>query len=175
MKEDYTSSQIFSTSFLIIIGFCLLFLVLNFYSTDFWFWAAFFVFLISVLFSVWRFKLRFFETYEASFISILPWFSFIFLLDAMKTLSWFSFLGFVLIWLLILLYVFLNLRYKQFTWYKSGKIGFSGLSVSIVFFLIRFLVAYFFPFMLSFAGSADKILSVAFAFLFFLLLLFLSR
>ncbi len=174
-KEDYTSSQIFSVSFLVLFGLFVSFLASSFYLSNFWFWSVFAVFLIVLLFSVWRLKLRFFETYEAALISVLPWFSFIFLLDAMKTLSWFSFAGFIFIWLLILLYVFLNLNYKQFSWYKSGKVGFSGLSVTIVFFLSRFLVACFFPSVLSFAGGVDKVLSAAFAFLFFLLLLFLAR
>lgn len=175
LKEDYTAEQIFSVSFFVIFAVLGSFLFSRFYSPNLWFWIAFFAFLASLLFSVWRLKLHFFETYEAMLVSILPWFSFVFLLDAMKTLSWFSFFGFVFIWFLILLYVFLNLNYKKFSWYKSGKVGFSGLFVTIVFFLARLPVARFFPFVLSFTEGVDKFLSLGFSFLFFLLLLFLSR
>lgn len=175
LREDYTTEQIFTASFFVILVIFGSLLFSRLYFPRLWFWIAFLAFLASLIFSVWRLRLRFFETYEAFFVSVLPWFSFVFLLDAMKTLSWFSFSGFVFIWLLVLFYVFLNLNYKKFSWYKSGKIGFSGVSVTIVFFLARLLVAQFFPFVLSFADRIDKFLSLGFSFLFFLLLLFLSR
>lgn len=175
LKEDYISSHIFSTSFYVIFLVLITILLSHFFIPSYWFWLVFLAFLLGIVLGKWRFDMRFYETYEAGVISILPWLSFIFLLDAMKTTSWYSFCGFLFIWALVLLYVFLNLNYKSFSWYRSGKVGFCGLAITFVFFLARIPVAIFFPFVLSLSGSFEILLSGLFSFLSILLLFILSR
>lgn len=175
LKEDYLSSQIFTTAFYVIFLASIFLLVSHFLLPNFWFWALFLAFLTGVFLGRWRFSLHFYEVYEAGIVGLLPWLSFFFLLDAMKTTSWYSFCGFLFSWLLVLLYIFLNLHYKSFSWYKSGKVGFSALVVTIVFFLARMIVAIFFPSMVSLSGSFEVLISGIFSFFSFLLLFILSR
>ncbi len=175
LKEDYTSDQIFSTAFLLLFFVLGGFWLANFFFSRFWFWSVFLGGLVAVLLICFRAKFPFYEIYEAFVISFLPWLSFVFLLDAMKTTSWYSFGGFLVIWLLVVFYAFLSTHYKSFGWYHSGKVGFSGLSISAVFFLIRSGVAFFFPFVLSLSGNLEMVFSGIFSLSFFLLLFILSR
>jgi hypothetical protein len=174
LKDDYPPEQIFSVSFYILFLIGVAVLISYFFFPKFWFWGLFASLLIGIFLGMWRFRLRFYETYESGLIGILPWLSFVFLFDSMKTTSWYSFCGFLFIWMLVIFYVFLNLRYKSFSWYKSGKVGFAGLAISIVFFLVRMVVAIYFPYVLSLSGSFDYIISGLFSFIFFLLLFILS-
>ena len=75
--------------------------------------------------------------------------------------------AFVVGLLLVCLYVTLNNYYKQFPWYKSGRVGFSGLVVLGSGFLIRSVVSLVYPNMIFFIGRVDAVLSAAIAFLFF--------
>jgi len=175
LKEDYISRYIFSSAL-----FTLLFVVVaafiskKFFSS-WWFWFDIVAVAAGIYLSVLRYKMRFFEALDATTIALLPWFSFVFLFDASQNQSWFSFSSFVFIMLLVWLYVFLLSHYKNFSWYKSGKIGFSALATLGVYFLVRGLVSGFFPFMLSFVGKIDAIISGVVSFIIFMFLYNLSR
>jgi len=178
LKEDYTSTQIFSFAF-IVLTFMLsgLFIGLGLYnfshtnyfsSQGVWFWGAVIGTIVGFEIGYLKFKLRFFETLEATGISFIFFILTIFLGSSLKQinvkyLAVSLFLGF-----LIVLFYFLEARYKKFTWYKSGKIGFSGLMVLGIFFLMRSVVALIDPSMLSFIGKFDAIADSIAAFLFFL-------
>jgi len=175
LREDYLSNQVFSSAFLIIIGVLLFYLISVLYFPFFWFWLTFLGFWLGFMLSVIKFGLKIYETLEASLVSIIPWLSFVFLGDSINNKNLISLLVFGFTIAVIPLYVFLNKRYKDFSWYKSGKIGFAGLTSIGIYFLARGLVAIFFPFVLSFVGDYETILSGIVAFCFFLLVFNLSR
>lgn len=175
LKEDYSYEKIFNLSFLIILGALLASLILLYLKTSFWFWilllASFSGFLIGIL----KQKMKFFETFEGFVIGILPWIGLVFISDAIKNSSLSSFLAFWAILILVFLYFFLNSFYRTFTWYKSGRFGFSGVFVAIVFFIIRAASSLFFPSVISFAGKFEVYLSGSAALLLMVLLYNLAR
>jgi hypothetical protein len=175
LKEDYLSAQIFSTSLYILLGILLGNMISFKFFPDWWFWLSMAGIVIGFSIGIIKYRLKFFETTEALVISSLPGFSLILLDDSMNSSNPVSFVGFLIILLLILSFLFLDAHYKKFTWYKSGKIGFSGFTILGLFFLIRAAIASAFPNVLSFAGKPDIYLSAMIAFVSFLIVFNLSR
>lgn len=184
LKEDYTSNLIFSFGFLIIafmiIGFVIGFFLKTkipvspvFNPRGLWFWGAFagggiglaFVFLTPLVGA--QFKPRFFETLEALVLGFLFWFVSVSLFSS----PLFS----IFTAALFPLFYFLNKKYKTFTWYKSGKIGFAGLSIFGIFFLMRSIVALISPSMIFLTGRGDAIVGSILSFIFFISLYNLSE
>ena len=128
-----------------------------------------------LMIGIFHFKFRFHETLEAVAVSVLPWFAIYFLRDATVSASAVSLFGFLIALALLGLFYILDIHYKKLTWYRSGRVGFAGLAVGGIFFLIRAAVAAFFPFVLTFAGRVEAILSGVVAFAFFLLIYNLSK
>jgi len=186
LKEDYISSQIFGSAFIILFGFLVgligakiffpfLSLSLTFSQSGYYFWLCVLGVSIGYLISLWKYRFRFYETLEALGISLLVVYLIFIILDAFKNDSWSS-LGYALvIFFNCGLFLFLDKKYKKFTWYRSGKVGFAGLTTFGVFFLIRALLALVFPFVLSFLGRIESILSAIIAFVFFLALFNLAQ
>jgi hypothetical protein len=174
-REDYPSGQIFTTAFYILIGIAAGYLISRRIYPQWWFWEALAGLAAGFGLGIFRFKFRFYEAFESLVIAILPWLSLVFLADSISSLSYFSFAAFVVIVALMGLYHFLDKHYKSFSWYRSGRIGFSGLTVAGVFFLIRAAVAFNFAFVLSFVVSVEAILSGVAAFILFLLTFNLAR
>lgn len=182
LKEDYSSVQIFTSGFYII--FSIIFFVLIsllalpnlihaspvFSPTGLWFWGGVLGFAVGLGFSIWKLKLKFFESFESAAIGLLIWLAIVFFLDSVGNSSLVSLISLGVIIALIALFFFVDGRYKKFTWYRSGKIGFSGLATLGIFFLIRTGVALFFPFVLSFVGRVDALISGVVSFILFLLL-----
>ena len=75
----------------------------------------------------------------------------------------------------IALFLFFNIHYRRFTWYKSGKIGFTGLTVAGLFFLTRSLVAMSDLDVLSFAKDMEVVVSGVVSFACFIAVYNLSR
>ncbi len=175
LKDDYTSSFIFSTGFYIILGILLGFFVSNFLAPSWWFWISLAGGAAGFGLGIVRFNLRFFETFEAAALGLLPWLAIFFLSDSVKNSSAFSLGYFLFILALIVFSYLLSRSYKTFTWYKSGKVGFVGLTIASLFFLLRGVIALLFPFVLSFVGRFEVILSGVVSFALFLLLFNLSR
>ncbi len=174
-REDYPSGEIFTTSFYILLGIALGYFISLKFFYPWWFWASLAGLAAGFGLGLARFRFRFFEAFEALVIGILPWLSLRYLSDSISSSSVFSFGAFAGVLALMALYHFLDRHYKSFSWYRSGRIGFSGLAVAGVFFLLRAAVASFFPFVLSFVGSIEAILSGATAFILFLLTFNLAR
>lgn len=150
LKDDYASTLIFSFAFYLLTGILLGLLISKFLFPAYWFWMCLIGICIFFTLGVWRFKLRIYETIEAMTFSLIPWIALTFVADAINTSSVSSFVaGFVCL-LFIIFYAFLNANYKKFTWYSSGRVGFSGLAILAVFFLVRAAVAIFTPSVLSF-------------------------
>lgn len=174
-KEDFASSEIFSTSFYIIFGALLGAIVSLKLAQSWWFWASFVGSVVAMSLAIVKFRLRVFETIETSVISFLPWLGLVFLVDSVLEKSLTSLLGFVIILALVFMFIYLDLHYKKFTWYKSGKIGFSGLTVLGALFLVRALIALFSSSVLSFSGKFETYLSALVAFLSFFTVFNLAR
>lgn len=175
LKEDYIPNQIFSTASSAILGILLAnILAFNFFPS-WWFWTSFIGFSAGLVISIHRFKLRFLEVLDAAVIAMLPWLMVIFLIDSVVSSSTSSLVASAFILLLIAIYLFIETHYHKITWYKSGKIGFSGLSVLAIFFLARFLVALTFDNVLSFVGKIDIYISIVLAMALILAIFGLSR
>lgn len=159
MKEDYANDIIFTTSFYILLGIGAGNLVSRFNLSTWWFWLESLGISLGLTVAIIRYKLRFFEVFESSFVSLLPWFSLVFLADSVINSSLASFLAFVATLGILTLFYYLEASYKNFVWYSSGKAGFSGMTTFATFFLLRGLLAYFFPFVLSFVGRFDSLIS----------------
>lgn len=175
LKEDYTQNQIFTTGFYILLGIGAGNIIAVNLLPAWWFWLSLTGGVIGLIIGKIKFSLRILEAIDA-FVSAS-----LFLLAGSFLASWYFgknnlfLVGSGICILLIGLYKYLNEHYKRFTWYKSGRIGFSGLAVSGAFFLIRSLIALTNPNMLSFVGSPDVFLSGILAFVSFLALFNLSR
>jgi hypothetical protein len=115
------------------------------------------------------------ETFNSTVISLLPSFALYLLSKSILDLSLTYFIGFWIVALLIFTYFFLEANYRKFTWYKSGRVGFSGLIVAILFFTTRSIASFLYPSGPTFIGMTDLYISASFSFIFFLLLLNLSR
>jgi hypothetical protein len=174
LKEDYASEIIFKTAFNILLG--ILVGLLLAIKLPFWFlWISTLGAGIGLAVSVQRYKVRNYETLEASVISLLPFLALLFLKDSVLTSSLVSFIAFLATLVFISLYYYLDLHYKKFTWYKSGKVGFTGLAILGLIFLTRSLIALSRTPVLSFVGKYEAVVSGVAAFVCFLLIFNLSR
>lgn len=187
LRDDYSSAQIFGAGFYMIF-FILLFAGISIFGlsgiipttpvfspTGLWFWGSVLGFVVGLTLAVIKLNVRFFETFEAASIGLLYWLGLVFIFDSIKSQSTSSLISFGVTAGLIGLFYFLNRRYKKFTWYRSGKIGFSGLATVGVFFLLRSILAFFFPFVLTFVGRVDALISGSVSFILFLLLYSLAE
>lgn len=175
LKEDYSSNIVFGLSFFVVLGILLGYLTSRYFFPHWFFWLEAFGAFLGFAIGIIKFNTRFFETYEALFISFLPWLTLFYLAELIKKpslgIAVVAFLNFGL----ILLFDFVSMRYKNFSWYKSGKIGLAGLLTSGVFFLIRAAIATLFPSVVSFLGRSEIVLSGVCAFTIFLLIYNLSK
>ncbi len=108
-------------------------------------------------------------------IGLLPWLGIIFLWNFIVNRDVATGIGVLIISVLLFAYLLLNMHYKTFSWYRSGRVGFSGLTILGTFFLIRAAIAIFFPNMLSFTGIFDAIISGLISFAAFIAVFNLSR
>jgi hypothetical protein len=175
LKEDYASQVVFSSAFYILLGLTVGYLVTFFFFKQWFFWGAFVGSMLGLGISVFKLRLRFYETFEAMVLSFLPALSLIFLKDSVINSSLVSFSAFLVVLFVIFVFSFLDGHYREFTWYTSGKIGFVGLSTLGFFFLIRTGVAIFFHDVLSFVGKSEVFVSGTLAFICFLMIFNLAR
>lgn len=174
LKEDYPTPEIFTSAFYVLFGVLLGYLISRFYFPGLWFWLEGVGIALGLTLGVVRYKFRFFEVLENLVLGILPWLGLIFLKDSIKLSSLTSFLAFFAVACLLTLFAYLDASYKNFSWYKSGRVGFSGLTTLGVLFLLRAAFASFFPNVLSFV-KYEAILSGITAFVIFLAIFNLAR
>ena len=175
LKEDYSSNIVFSFSSFVLLGVLLGFMVSKYFFPHWFFWLEAFGAFLGFTLGIIKYNTRFFETFEALFISFLPWLTLFYLAELIKKPSWAIVAVTLLNFGLILLFDFVSIRYKNFSWYKSGRIGLAGLLTSGVFFLTRAAIALIFPSMVSFLGRSEIILSGVCAFTIFVLIYNLSK
>lgn len=138
LKEDYTSNIIFSSGFFILFLFAIpLFLVAFFANIAIAFWSAIIGFLIAVLYVRRSYHLRFFELLEASGMGMLIFFFAYCIHAVLGSGNQIAAIMAGLIPVVFLFYFYTNRNYKKFNWYKSGRVGFSGLASLGLYFLLR--------------------------------------
>lgn len=174
LKDDYPNDSIFSTCFIVIFSGLLGVILLRKILDIYWFWGFVFFSLVGLWTSIYKNKLKFFETLDAFVPAFLSWIGLLFLKDAVVLNKISSLIAFIVILFLLALYSILDSSYKKFTWYKSGKVGFSGLFISGMFFSLRLIFSFYFKDMFSFSGSVEPVFSAILMSISFLLLFKLS-
>jgi len=152
LKEDYVSEIIFKTAFYVLIGVLISYLLSSKFLPGWFIWFSFVGSLLGLALGIFTLRIKFYEALEALTISFLPWVALMFLGDSVINSSLSSFLGFVATLIIIFVSYWLGDHYKDFTWYKSGKIGFAGSATLVIIFLTRFIVAIFGIHVLSFVN-----------------------
>ncbi len=176
LREDYSSEIVFKTAFNILVGILVGSLIFLKFSQIGFFWPVLVGALVGLGLSFFRFRVRFYETFEAFIIASFPWIGLTFLLDSITHSSLTSFFAFIAVLIFVFAAYYLDTHYKDFSWYKSGKIGFAGIVTLGIFFIVRSTLAIFGIHMISFVGlKIEAVVSGAAAFLCFILLLNLAR
>ncbi len=175
LKDDYSPEIIFSSAEYILLGIMIGFLAAFKFIPNWFFWTTIFGGMIGLTVAVFRLRIRFYESLEAFIISLLPWLGFIFLEDSVVNSSLSSFLSFVAILIIVFISYWLNVNYKSFTWYRSGKIGFTGLVTAGIVFILRSVIAATGRSVISFAAGYETVISAVAALICFLLLFNLGK
>src|SRR3989344_4045539 len=170
LKDDYAAEIVFKSATYILIGILATWFISVKFFPEWFLWAEFIGVIIGLGISFRFLRVRFYETLEAFVISSLPWVSLTLLKSSVVNSSLSSFIAFLVTLVMIFAYYFLDYHYKEFTWYKSGKIGFAGLFTLALIFVSRSLLALFGIHVLSFVSKFEGIISGAFAFICFLLI-----
>lgn len=168
LQEDWEHDTIFKSGLFIVLLFILgasftSFLIprifpqsVIFTHQGLWFWGALIGVIVGLFITVRINKFPPYEAFEAVVVGFM--FASIFMTRELvpSGLALFS-------------YYYAKRKYKSFHWYKSGKVGFSGLAACGVFFLARALIALFPMPMLVYTGigRVEVVVSAALAFLSF--------
>ncbi len=176
LREDYSADIIFKAAFLILSGVLIGFLFsLKFFPQAF-LWLAFAGGLLGLGFALFSLRVKFYETFEALIISALPWTSFVFLQNSVAASSLSSFFAFLGVLIFIFISYYLDAHYKNFNWYKSGKIGFAGTTTLSLVFVVRAVLAIFGIPVISFVSlRLEAVISSMAALICFALLFNLGR
>lgn len=175
LKDDYSVNQVFGLGFYILLTLFVFGKVSKIFFPAYWFWFGVLGVIIVTLISIWKNKMMMIETVEAVGIALFPMTSFIFLIDAITKSSFVSLGAFFVIFFLLLLFGYFEKNYRKYSWYKSGRVGFSGIVVMGIFFLVRALVSLFGIDVISFFPVYESYISCSFALIFFLVIFRLSR
>ncbi len=175
LKEDYAAGIIFTVSFYILSGLLIASLFASRFFPAWFFWLGIVGMTLGLGLGILRYKVRFFESFEAIVIGGLPWLSFVYLKDSVASKSLTSFLAFLAVLVFIYLFYYLDTHFREFTWYKSGKVGFAGLASLGCVFIARATTSLFGVNVLSFSGNYEPFVSGSAAFVCFILVVNLSR
>ena len=175
LREDYPSNFIFTTAIFVIVGVLAGFFLSAKFFPLWWFWASFLGGSLGYGVGALKYKLRFFESFEALVLGLFPWLGGYFFLDSIVNSSIVSLGATFLVLGLLSLFALIDKHYKNFTWYRSGRIGLAGLTTLGTFLLLRAAIASFFPHVLSFAGKLEPLVSGVLAFFVFLATFNLAR
>jgi hypothetical protein len=160
LKDDFAPELIFRLAFSVLVGLGIGVIISIRYFSQYFFYFCLVGGLLGVIPTIIKFRSKFYEIFEAFIIALLPWLSLIFFLDSVAHSSLSSFLEFLGMLIIIFISYWLTNHYKSFSWYRSGKIGFTGLTTLMIIFLSRFIIAIFGISMISFGNlKLETILS----------------
>lgn len=175
LKDDYHYEKIFNLVSFVLAGILIGFISLKFLPSVYLFWVYLIAIIASFTVGIIKLKIRFFESLDSLVISLLPYFGLYLLSQSIKNYSLSSFIGFWIVTVFVFLYFFVDANYRKFTWYKSGRVGFSGLLVAGLFFVVRSVLSVFFVDGPTIMGQLDIYISASFSFVSFLLLFNLAK
>lgn len=175
LKEDYSEDQIFSLAFFSLLGGLLGFVLSRFVFGEFSFWLVFLGVSGAFVLFYKKNKFMFYEYLEGVIKALLFFLSLLSISYSILEKSFMGLILFVAVFLVFSLYFFLSKSYKKFTWYRSGKIGFAGLTVAGIFFLLRGGIFFVYPDAPTMSGSLEPVICGVVSFIFFLMLYNLSR
>ncbi len=140
LKEDYLSDQIFNSGIITLAGIVVGIIFTKFLGAEYWFWLSLTGALLGLVLASNNNKINFFELFDIFVASALPWLVIANLSSLLNDANYASIIWTIFALLLIFIFIFVEKRYKGFSWYRSGKIGFAGLFTIGVLFLIRVFV-----------------------------------
>ena len=121
LKDDYAQNQIFTTGFYSLFGVALLSVIADNFIPNWWFWLSFLGAFVGVVIGIFRYRMRFFETLEAWVIASLSLIFLVYLYSYIYSFDTQIGLGLIVTVFLFVLFSYLDVHYKKFTWYKSGR------------------------------------------------------
>jgi len=157
LKDDYIPSQIFTTSFIILILYFIGLMVAD-YFTKYKFWIPFLSIIVGFFVGVRKSRIKTFEALDAfvyAFLSAIILTSIILINTFDLTLFIFYLISFTS----LASYLLLKKQYKTFLWYKSGRRGFPGLFAIGLFFLERAIISIVMPELVLFLTEYDIFIS----------------
>lgn len=168
LREDYISKLIFNCLFIIFLftyftAFVTYELTHNLSKTaisdprNLWFWGGFLGFMIALVYASKKFRIKLNELFNG----IVASWAVILMISLIPVNIYYA----LFMLLLLLIYNYLETHYRKFRWYRSGKIGFSGLFLFCLFFSFRAIVAIPFTDIIASVGKVDFIPSGIVAFL----------
>jgi len=137
LKDDYTSEQIFTCGFGVLLGVTFGNLVGSIFFPDFRFWLTLMGSVLALAVGIKRFRMRFFELLEAWTIGSLAILAVSNLYDLFSEANYLDLVFLAVTFFLIIIFFYINKRYKRYVWYRSGKVGFSSLMVLGLYFIFR--------------------------------------
>lgn len=160
LREDYTSDQIFSSTIIFLFGGLLGFIIFDRWLPNFSFWG--FVLGLSVfgLYAIRKMGIRLLEALDGGVLGFL-WFAvFIYLGNVVRTGAEAFIAILPAVVSLAAFYLYFR-KYRKFSWYPSGKIGFVAGSIMFLYFTLRALVDFYLFRVLSFHSLIlDSLLSL---------------
>lgn len=132
LKEDYLSEKIFNLGFLTVFGLLVFYAISSYFWQNYWSWMTMLGGILGFYIGFRKQKFNFFEVFEGLTAGILFWIGLVSLASSVKNLSLYSFLTSWVCVTAIALFYFLRSHYRRFTWYKSGRVGFSGVMVALL-------------------------------------------
>lgn len=175
LKDDFASEEIFKVAFVSLGLTFMLGIAATVYARQWFFWSSIIGLFIGGLIGVRKYKMYPAELAEAIVQSSLPLLLIVSIAVALVTNQVEMLFISMVIVLLMILFVIFDKYYKDFSWYKSGKVGFAGLATSCLFFALRAAIAYINADMLSFVPAVDVIISSVAALMFLIALVILAR
>jgi hypothetical protein len=137
LKDDYSSYQIFSAGWCVLIGGAFMYMVSKFFGANYSFVMAETGSFLGVLIGARRFNMSLIESFEGWVIGGLGFLVMFYLMGVLVSFSPVTALNLTVVLMLAWLFFYVNSRYKRYVWYRSGRVGFSGLLVSGFYFTFR--------------------------------------
>jgi len=175
LKDDYVANHIFTSALIIVLSLFFGLFIASFVVPLWWFWIALVSLVCGILVSVKKFRMRVNEVADAVFMAVLPLYMFSFFAYFGSTRDFRGVIGSLCVLFIFIAFFVFDANYKQLSWYKSGKIGFSSLASMGILLFMRALVAFLFGNMVSFVGGYEIYLSGIFSIVSFGTLAYLSR
>lgn len=175
LREDFAAPIIFSVSFYILLGILVGWFISYRFFPNWFIWTTFGGALLGLSAGIIQYKIRFYESLESVVVALMPWLSFIYLKDSVIRQNFSSFVLFLATLVFIYIFYYLDTHFREFTWYRSGKIGFAGLATLGLILLARSATSFVKINVLSFNGRIDALASASLGFICFVMLYNLSR